>query len=137
MAADVQDSAQSLRVIQLQGELELLDREFEMTRTSTQSTDKHGQKSAPSIVGGIVALTIGGAFVLLWIGFAISMGAPIFFPLFGLVFLLALVAGAIGIMANAKKLGASRAAYTRRRNALLREIGRVNRRPSSQTFSDY
>lgn len=127
MAADTQDSAKSLRIIQLQGELEILDREFEMERTNLQTSDKHGRKSDPSIAGGIFALVIGGCFVCLWIGFAVSMGAPIFFPLFGVVMLIALIGGAIGIISGAGKLNTTRAIYTRKRTALLRDIERERR----------
>lgn len=44
-----------------------------------------------SIFGSVVALILGGGFVLFWISTAGKHGAPAFFPLFGLVFLAVLV----------------------------------------------
>lgn len=44
-----------------------------------------------SVIGRLVGLVLGVCFVIFWIGMAASHGAPIFFPLFGLVFLGVLV----------------------------------------------
>lgn len=44
-----------------------------------------------SIFGSVIALILGGGFVLFWISTATKHGAPAIFPLFGIVFLAALV----------------------------------------------
>ena len=40
----------------------------------------------PSIMGGVVSIAM-AVFGVIWIAAAMSMGAPVFFPLFGLVFI--------------------------------------------------
>jgi len=54
----------------------------------------------PSLMGGVgsIAVAIGG---ICWIGFAASIGAPFFFILFGVVFVLVAIVGAIYNFSNA------------------------------------
>ena len=54
----------------------------------------------PSLMGGIGGIAV-AIFGLLWIGFAASMGAPSFFILFGVVFVLFAIGGAIYNFSNA------------------------------------
>lgn len=79
--------ANNLKVIELQNDLERLDREWESLRGSLMVRGKDGHVSEPSsiasVVGGIAVIGFG----ILWIIFASSMGAPSIFPLFGLLFI--------------------------------------------------
>jgi len=121
------EMADDLKVIRLQNELEQLDREWESTRQSLMVADKHGNRSEPSaagsVVGGVVMIVAGIA----WTGFAASMGAPGFFPLFGLLFigfaLFTMIRGA----SNATQLGSSRSQMQQRRGRLLAELERAKR----------
>lgn len=54
----------------------------------------------PSIIGGIGSIVV-GIFGIVWIGAAVEMRAPAVFPLFGVVFVLAAIGGAIYNFYNA------------------------------------
>ena len=54
----------------------------------------------PSLMGGIGAVIV-GVFGVIWTGIAVSMGAPPIFPLFGVVFVLAALGGAVYNFYNA------------------------------------
>lgn len=79
--------ADNLKVIELQNDLERLDREWDNQRTSLLVRGKNGHVSEPSSVGSMSTGIIMIVFGVFWMGMATSMGAPSFFPLFGLVFI--------------------------------------------------
>jgi DNA-directed RNA polymerase subunit RPC12/RpoP len=87
--------ADNLKVIELQNDLERLDREWDNQRQGYLVRGKNGHVSEPSSVGTIIAGVIAIVFGIFWMGFTGSMGAPGFFSLFGLVFIGAAVFGMI------------------------------------------
>jgi DNA-directed RNA polymerase subunit RPC12/RpoP len=87
--------ADNLKVIELQNDLERLDREWDNQRQGYLVRGKNGHVSEPSSVGTIIAGVIAIVFGIFWIGFTRSMGAPGFFSLFGLVFIGAAVFGMV------------------------------------------
>lgn len=116
------EMAGDLKVIRLQNELEKLDREWDREMQGFMVTGKNGQKSLPSgagsMAGGVIAIIFG----VIWMGFASSMGAPGFFPLFGLVFIGAAV---FGMMRGGMKASEYQSANSRmqaRRRELLDKL---------------
>ncbi|WP_035602446.1 hypothetical protein [Haloferula sp. BvORR071] len=119
--------AGNLRVIELQNDLERLDREWASRKDSFMVRGQHGHRHMPStggsVAGGIFAI-VGG---IVWMSFAARIGAPMPFPLFGLLF----IGFAIFSMVN----GASKASsyesegrdFEQRRNSLIRQIERERR----------
>lgn len=79
--------ANNLRVIELQNDLERLDREWDNERRGMMARDKHGNTSVPSSAGSIVGGMLAIGFGIFWIVTTSTMGAPSLFPLFGLVFI--------------------------------------------------
>ena len=79
--------ADDLETVKLQNELERVDREY-ADALAEVSTAEHGKKLAATPKGMFVGL---GFFVVvfavIWIGASIAMGAPFFFPLFGVGFI--------------------------------------------------
>jgi hypothetical protein len=108
-----------LAEIKHQNDVAQLDREWAMERERYMVAGRYGYRYLPSrgmsLLGGIVVCGFG----LLWTVMAASMGAPAFFPLFGLLFILL----GIGVSANAfLKAGQyedARLRYQRRRGQLL------------------
>lgn len=121
------EMAGRIKLLELQNDLERLDREWENRRQSLLITSKQGRVSEPSsgsaIVGGVVVI----AFGIFWMRTAVSIGAPSFFPLFGIVFIgFAL----FGMFNSANKAGAYRnlnADYESRRQQLIDRIDRERR----------
>lgn len=112
-----------LRRIEAQNEVERLDREWEMERETYMVTGRYGSRSLPSeggsIFGGVFVALFGG----LWTMGAANAGAPTFFWLFGVFFVLMGVGSSI---VSFNKAGAYREAherYKRRRAELMSRNG--------------
>ena len=119
--------AGNLRVIELQNDLERLDREWENHRESFMVTGKHGHRSLPSqagsIVGGVVAI-VGG---IIWMSFAAGMGAPFPFPLFGLLFIGFALFSMINGTSKATGYRSAENAFMSRRKEIIRRIDESRR----------
>lgn len=115
--------AGNLEVIRLQNELERIDREWAMERESLLVRGKEGQVHEPSgsssLVGAFVAIMVGTG----WMIFTSRMGAPAIFPLFGLVFIIAGVAGAFSGHSRANRFNAARSRHETARQELLKQLG--------------
>jgi cobalamin biosynthesis protein CobD/CbiB len=94
----------------------MIERDQFMTR------DKHGNSSVPSSGGAIAISLVASVFGVFWIIGAISMGAPFFFPLFGVVFVGVVIVGGISSAGKANLYTEAHAKYQHRRRALLREL---------------
>jgi hypothetical protein len=79
--------AGNMKVIELQNDLERLDREWDNQRTSLLVRGKNGHVSEPSSTGSMVGGIIMIVFGVFWMSMVSSMHAPSFFPLFGLLFI--------------------------------------------------
>lgn len=119
--------AGNLRVIELQNDLERLDREWESRREGFMISGKHGRRYLPtqgsSIAGGAIAVVFG----VIWMTFAGGIGAPFPFPLFGLLFIGAAIYGMVN---GATKAGAYESAdreFQQQRARLIRQIEEARR----------
>jgi hypothetical protein len=112
--------AEDVGQIRLQNELEQLDREWMMRREQLMVTGRHGSRYVPGKVGALVGAAIAAVFGIFWTVAASSMGAPGFFPLFGVVFVVVAVAGGIYGFTKAGEYEQAERDYQSRRAALLR-----------------
>jgi high-affinity Fe2+/Pb2+ permease len=83
-------------------------------------TGKYGRRYVPGKVGTLIGAAVAAVFGIFWTATASSMGAPGFFPLFGVVFILVAVAGGIYGFAKAGEYEQAEREYQSRRAALLR-----------------
>lgn len=113
-----------VRVLELQNDLEQLDREWDNRRESLQVRDRQGNASNPSAVGSMIGGVIMVVFGIFWTATASSMGAPGFFPLFGLVFIGAAIFSIIHGTTRASAYQSDEASYQARRRRLLDSIER-------------
>jgi len=115
--------AGNLKVIELQNDLERLDREWEATRQGMLVRGEHGEVSEPSAVGAVfggILLMIGGVMFAL---FSANMGgAPGFFPLFGIGIAVAGLFKSISGSARASDFRNLQATYQAKRWKLARRI---------------
>jgi hypothetical protein len=119
--------SEDLKVIRLQNELEQLDREWAMQSASMMVTDKNGSKSVPSatgsVVGGVIMTMIG----IFWMVATSSMGAPGFFPLFGLIFIAVAVIGMVTGATKSQAYETARDTMNLRRSQLLKKLEEARR----------
>lgn len=121
----LKDIADDLKVIQLQNDLEKLDREWAAKRESFMVTGKHGDRSIPSAGGSMVMGIIGIGFGIFWVIFTSQMGAPGFFPLFGLVFIGFALFGMISSSGKAGAHDKAKREYESKRSELSSELGQA------------
>jgi DNA-directed RNA polymerase subunit RPC12/RpoP len=121
--------AEDVKLIRLQNEIEQLDREWMMTREKFMLSGQNGQKSDPSIAGGVAMIIVGVVAGVLWISFnsfAISQaGAPPFMPffmLFGVLVAGMFVFGGIRSISKTGELDTARKDYEIRRADLISRI---------------
>jgi len=114
--------AEDVRAIRASEELEQLDREWAMQRANYMVSGKDGEMSVPgkggAIMAGVVAVVGGG----IWTAFAAFMGAPIFFPLFGLLFIAMGLFTAGGIWMKATRFESGQRDYQYQRRQLMRDL---------------
>jgi hypothetical protein len=117
----------NLRIIGLRNDLERLDWEWESRRQGLMVSNKHGQRHIPtaagSIAGGILVTIVG----VIWIGAKVSMGAPIFVPMFGVVFICVAVYSIIKGTSMAAAHQRADLDFNSRRSGLVREIEKAKR----------
>jgi hypothetical protein len=114
--------AGNLKLIEMQNELDQLDREWAMSRQSLMVSGQNGRQSEPSIAGGVFAIVVGIVGGGAWTLFAAKMGAPWFMPLFGVFFIGVCVVGGLKSITNAGQLDTTRGDYESRRRQLLDAI---------------
>ncbi|MEK0449756.1 MAG: hypothetical protein RL088_2024 [Verrucomicrobiota bacterium] len=116
--------AGNLDIIRIQNDIEMLDREWAAERETYLMAGKNGVKYEPS-TGSMITGILVACFGLAWTVAASSMGAPSFFPLFGIVFIGVAIYGIFSGNEKAAKLKARRAEYESRRAVLLGELSRL------------
>ena len=114
--------AGNLKVIELQNELERLDREWEMKKELYYVSGKHGSRSRPSPVGAVVVGIIGLVFMSFWISTTSSIGAPSFFPIFGVIGICILIFNVVSNLNKAESLKRAEETYEHQRSSLLAQI---------------
>ena len=124
--------AQDLQAIRRESEIERLDREWQLRESQLLTRDKDGSTSKPSrtsaIIVGLVVAGVGTVWTIGAIGVTRSMGpAPnaalsfvtLFFPCFGLIFIIAGIAMAISAFTTAGRYDEEHRDYLVRRQKLL------------------
>ena len=117
--------ADDLEEIRIQNELERLDRNWQRDFNRFASTDKYGNKQAPSAIGSVIAGVVMIVFAIFWMGIAsdgVAHGAPAVFPLFGLIFIGAGICAIIFGSKNGKKYEKAKTRYERERASLERKL---------------
>jgi hypothetical protein len=113
-----------VRVLELQNDLERLDREWDSRRDSLLVRNKHGVASEPSSAGSVFGGAIAVVFGIFWISMASSQGAPGFFLLFGLVFIGFAIVNMVSGTAKAGAFRNQRSDYEYQRRKLIDRIDR-------------
>jgi Short C-terminal domain len=108
-----------LEEIKHQNDVAQLDREWALERDRYMVAGRYGYRYLPtkgmSLLGGIVIVVFG----IFWTMFAAGMGAPIFFPLFGVLFILMGIGVSVNAFIKATQYEQARQHYQQRRAALL------------------
>jgi hypothetical protein len=119
LAGGKSESDPHLDEIKRQNEIERLDREWQMERERYMVAGRYGQRYLPSrgmsVIGGIMIVGFG----IVWTGMASSMGAPFFFPMFGVIFILAGIAVSLYTFLKAGAYEEAFRRYQMRRATLL------------------
>lgn len=123
--------AGNLRVIELQNDLERLDREWETEREGYMVRGKNGHRYLPSTGGSVFAGAIMIIFGLFWMGFvssAFHMGGGLGgFALFGLLFVGIGIYTIINGSSKASDYQAAEQDFRQERERLIREIDEARR----------
>lgn len=113
---------QDLELIKLQNRLEQLDREWAMEKERYLLKSRQGETMVPTRRGIALVAAIGGIFGLFWIILTIAMGAPLFFPFFGLVVVAGVIAVCIKAMSGARIYERRKRDYDGERGKILEKI---------------
>lgn len=119
-----------LKHVRLQNDLEQLDREWLMDREKYMSSTRRGGRQLPNRAGAILGLVIGGGFSIFWtvMAFGITSLMPFnaakIFPLFGLLFLVAIIWGSITEFNKAGAYEKAEQRYEERRAQLVSQQDR-------------
>jgi hypothetical protein len=114
--------ANKVRVLELQNDLEQLDREWDSRRETLLVRSKHGNVSEPSSAGSLIGGMVMIAFGIFWTGMAASHGAPAFFPLFGIGFIGFAIFNMVKGTAKADTFKSERGDFETRRRQLIARI---------------
>jgi LSD1 subclass zinc finger protein len=133
--------AEDLEAIRLQNELERIDREWQLQREQFMVRSKDGSTSVPSETGSAIGSIIAVVFGVFWLFMAVSifkaadsilpffgpLDVPFgcvgpFFVLFGVVFIVAALAGGFSSAAKARQYRDAEQAYQSQREEILRRL---------------
>ncbi len=116
--------ANKVKILELQNDLERLDREWEMQRQSLQVRDSEGHASQPSATGSIIAGVMATVFGVIWMSVAAFMPFSGFFLTFGLLFIGFAIFGVIKGIAAASAYRDHHAEYETRRQQISHLIAK-------------
>jgi hypothetical protein len=122
IAANTAQMAGNLKVIEIQNELERLDREWNGEREQYYVTGKNGQRSKPSVLAAICAAVFIVPFGIFFAATSSQAGAPFIFPLFGIGFVVLAIVSIGSSLMKAEGLSRSESGYQTRRAELLRQL---------------
>ena len=108
-----------LEEMQFQNDVARLDREWELERENYMVAGRYGGRHIPSAGVSILGGVFVGAFGIFWTIMASSMGAPVFFPIFGVLFVLFGIGMSIYSVTKATGYRAAHEQYRARRAKLL------------------
>jgi len=117
--------AGNLRVIELQNDLERLDREWQNRRESFMITGKNGYRSVPSEVGSVVRGAVMIVMGIVVLCMSLKMGGP--GPSFGLAFIGIAIFSTVNGATKATGYRAAESAFMRQRSNLIRQIEQARR----------
>jgi len=106
--------------LNLQSELDRLDREWMLQRDRYMVQDEHGHRHFPSKTGSMVAMVFVIGFAIFWM--AMAAAASPFFSLFGLIFIAVAIWSFTTRRRKADEYERLRRQYERRRKEILRQI---------------
>lgn len=127
IARNTGEMADRIKLLELQNDLERLDREWADRRETLMVKNKEGHSSVPSSAGSIVGGLFLIAFGLVWVSITLSTGAPGFFPLFGLGFVGFAIFNMINGTQKASTYQDLQAQHDAKRRALVTRIERERR----------
>lgn len=113
---------ENVQAIRLHQELEALDRDWEMEERRLSSAKKNGSHSIPNKEGAIIVGIIPAVFGTVFTGIGLTSGAPVWFALFGLVFVVGGIVAASTMYEKAVEYEAKKKAHDQKKEELLREI---------------
>jgi DNA-directed RNA polymerase subunit RPC12/RpoP len=113
---------QDLELIKLQNRLEQLDREWAVEKERYLLKGTHGETMVPTRGVLVIVSVIGGVFGLFWMILTLAMGAPLFFPFFGLIVVAGVIAVCIKAMSSARIYERRKRDYDIKRGKILEEI---------------
>ncbi len=112
--------AGNLQVIELQNDLERLDREWELERGNYMFRGKSGKLYPPTRQkGGVIFVVL---FAVGWMILTAQIGAPMPFPLFGLFFIGVVIHGTVKAGKRADEYEFADRKFQLRRGDLIRQI---------------
>jgi hypothetical protein len=114
--------AEDLEILKIQSELESLDRQWMLDRDRFKVKGQDGHYSVPGQAGSIAGMILAAVFGVFWTVTAASMGAPGLFPLFGIVFVIAAIAGGIASLKKADAYQRNHKSYEVERKMLLHRL---------------
>ena len=120
-----QNIARDVEEIKARERLDQIDREWMMRQKQFMIRDNRGGES-PAGAGSIVVSIAVAMFGIFWICMAMGMGAPFFFPLFGVVFVVVAIGGVISTSNKASGYSAAEKEYQQERARTVQEL-RSNR----------
>ena len=116
----LEDIRSELGKIRRQNDIETLDREWMQQRESSVRHHRNGQTGVPSVAAGVGMMIFTVTVGVIWMSFAISMGAPGPFPLFGLVFAAFGVVTGLTVISRGKSYQRQASQYRRKRREMMR-----------------
>lgn len=120
--------AANLRVIELQNDLERLDREWADRREGFMVTSKNGRRSLPSHGGSLAGGVFGGLIGLVMLTAGLSNSQAFLLTPLGILFVIVGIAGGVSGTSKANAYQAAAAAYEGKRRAFLQMIHEARRR---------
>ena len=125
IAQNTAQMAGNLKVIELQNEIERLDREWDGERQQYFVRGRNGRVSKPSVLSAIFGAILIVPFGLFFAVSSSKQGLPFVFPLFGIGFVVAGIFSIGSAFWKSGQLGQSESAYQNRRAELLRQLDKA------------
>jgi len=122
IADNTRQMASNLKVIELQNDLERLDRDWENNKMQYYVRGKDGSMSRPNRLVGTIVLFLMGAFGVFFAASSAEAGASGIFPLFGIGFVVIAVISAVSMFTKAGGLEEAESSYQQQRASMQRQI---------------
>lgn len=122
LRSNSQKTVEKLNLVSLQNELERIDREWLIDRQQYETDGKPPSNSGISLAGSILMGVLAIGFLIFWSSTTSEIGAPAFFPLFGLAGIAFVIFGIINSSTKASNYTEAKTAYESKRAKLLQQI---------------